>query len=116
MSKQTKLKVSFGVLTIMLMMVGTKDASAGSKLPDPINAGVAEKLYRLDCGHSLANDESVWTPGENVGRNIEFSSTCWLIKHVSEWLLCATVVPEVALNDTRGWPTLPNLIVSPLDN
>src|SRR5262249_1219482 len=57
--------------------------NAGSKLPDPVKAGVAEKLFRLDCGRSLANDESVWTPGENAGRSIEFSSTCWLIKHGS---------------------------------
>jgi len=69
----------------------------------------------LDCGHSVANDESVWTPGENVGRRIEFSSTCWLIKHRSEWLLWDTGVPESALNNPRGWSTLPDLIVYHLD-
>ena len=57
----------------------------------------------------------MWTPGENVGRNIEFSSTCWLIKHGSEWLLWDTGVPEAALNDPRGWSTLPKLIVYHLD-
>jgi glyoxylase-like metal-dependent hydrolase (beta-lactamase superfamily II) len=97
------------------MMEGTPDANAASKLPDPIKAGVAEKLFRLDCGRSLANDESIWTPGENVGRSIEFSSTCWLIKHGSEWLLWDTGVPESALNDPRGWSTLPKLIVYHLD-
>ena len=115
MLRHTRAAVSFVVLALMLMWEGTRDASAGSKLPDPSNAGVAEKLYRLDCGHSLANDESVWTPGENVGRNIEFSSTCWLIKHGSEWLLWDTGVPETALNDPRGWSTLPKLIVYHLD-
>ena len=115
MLRQTEVAAFFGVLALMLMLEGTKDAGARSKLPDPINAGVAEKLYRLDCGHSLANDESVWTPGENVGRNIEFSSTCWLIKHESEWLLWDTGVPEAALNDPRGWSTLPKLIVYHLD-
>jgi glyoxylase-like metal-dependent hydrolase (beta-lactamase superfamily II) len=69
----------------------------------------------LDCGHSLANDESVWTPGENVGRSIEFSSTCWLVKHGSEWLLWDTGVPESALNNPQGWSTLPKLIVYHLD-
>ena len=93
----------------------TRAANARSKLPDPTTAGVADKLYRLDCGHSLANDESVWTPGENVGRNIEFSSTCWLIKHGSEWLLWDTGVPETTINDPRGWSTLPKLIVYHLD-
>lgn len=115
MQRYTRVAVSFVVLAIMLSLQGISDAHAGSKLPDPIKAGVAEKLYRLDCGHSLANDESVWTPGENVGRDIEFSSTCWLIKHGSEWLLWDTGVPETSLNDPRGWSTLPKLIVYHLD-
>jgi N-acyl homoserine lactone hydrolase len=93
----------------------TLTATAGSRLPDATGAGFADKLYRLDGGHSLANDESVWTPGENVGRSIEFSSTCWLIKRRSEWLLWDTGVPESALNDPKGWSTLPNLIVYHLD-
>ena len=101
---------------LVLLIGGMRDAHAGSKLPDPVNAGVAERLYRLDCGHSLANDESVWTPGENVGRDIEFSSTCWLIKHQSEWLLWDTGVPQAALKDPRGWSTLPKLIVYHLDH
>src|SRR5262249_23942635 len=60
MLRQTKVVVSFVLAAFLLMMEGTLDANAGSKLPDPIKAGVAEKLFRLDCGHSLANDESVW--------------------------------------------------------
>lgn len=115
MFRRTSAAVSLLMLAITLLMEGTSDADAGSKLPDPIKAGVAEKLYRLDCGHSLANDESVWTPGENVGRHIEFSSTCWLIKHGNEWLLWDAGVPETALNDPRGWSTLPKLIVYHLD-
>ena len=115
MSRHTRVAVSLVMLALILMLEGTRDANGRPKLPDPINAAVAEKLYRLDCGHSLANDESVWTPGENVGRNIEFSSTCWLIKHGSERLLWDTGVPEAALNDPRGWSTLPKLIVYHLD-
>jgi N-acyl homoserine lactone hydrolase len=106
---------ALGMLALTLMFGGAADANVPSKLPDPINAGVAERLYRVDCGHSLANDESVWTPGANVGRDIEFSSTCWLIKHGREWLLWDTGVPESALNDPRGWSTLPKLIVYHLD-
>ena len=98
-----------------LSIGGTLTAAGASNLPDPMKAGFAEKLYRLDCGHSLANDESVWTPGENVGKSIEFSSTCWLLKRGSEWLLWDTGVPESALNDPRGWSTLPKLIVYRLD-
>ena len=79
MLKAPKAALAFVLVALALMMEGTLDANADSKLPDPVKAGVAEKLFRLDCGRSIANDESVWTPGENVGRRVEFSSTCWLI-------------------------------------
>ena|SRR5208283_4382514 len=93
----------------------TLTATAHSRLPNPAAVGFADKLYRLDGGHSLTNDESVWTPGENVGRSIEFSSTCWLIQRGNEWLLWDTGVPQSALNDPKGWSTLPKLIVYHLD-
>ena len=115
MSRQAGITTFIGMLVLVLMLGGAGDASAGTKLPDPSRAGTAEKLYRLDCGRSLANDESVWTPGENVGRDIQFSSTCWLIKHGSQWLLWDTGVPESTLNDPKGWSTLPKLIVYHLD-
>jgi N-acyl homoserine lactone hydrolase len=98
-----------------LLICGALTATAGSKLPDAASAGFADRLYRLDCGHSLANDESVWTPGENAGRSIEFSSTCWLLKRGSDRLLWDTGVPETTLNDPKGWSTLPKLIVYHLD-
>jgi N-acyl homoserine lactone hydrolase len=116
MIRHTRSLIISILLASSLSMGGTRTATAAdSKLPDPATAGFAEKLYRLDCGHSLANDESVWTPGENVGRSIEFSSTCWLIKRGSEWVLWDTGVPEATLNDPKGWSTLPKLIVYHLD-
>jgi N-acyl homoserine lactone hydrolase len=115
MPRLAKVVATFVLVAFSLMAEALPDASASSSLPDAIQAGVAEKLFRLDCGRSLANDESVWTPGENVGRSIEFSSTCWLIKHGSEWLLWDAGVPESAHNDPRGWSTLPKLIVYHLD-
>ena len=93
----------------------TLTATAHSRLPAPTATGFADKLYRLDGGHSFANDELVSTPGENVGRSIEFSSTCWLIQRGNQWLLWDTGVPESALNNPKGWSTLPKLIVYHLD-
>jgi glyoxylase-like metal-dependent hydrolase (beta-lactamase superfamily II) len=115
MLKHTRTTILSILVASSLSIGGTWPATAESKLPDPATAGFAEKLYRLDCGHSLANDESVWTPGENVGRSIEFSSTCWLIKRGSEWVLWDTGVPQATLNDPKGWSTLPKLIVYHLD-
>jgi N-acyl homoserine lactone hydrolase len=114
MLRHSAAAVSWVTLVCILIGEGT-DAGARSPLPDPVTAGAAETLYRLDCGRSLANDESVWTQGKNVGRPIEFSSTCWLIRHGAEWLLWDTGVPQTALNDPRGWSTLPKLIVYHLD-
>jgi len=114
MLKHTRTAI-ISILVASSLSMGTRTATADSKLPDPATAGFAEKLYRLDCGHSLANDESVWTPGENVGRSIEFSSTCWLIRRRGEWVLWDTGVPQASLNDPKGWSTLPKLIVYHLD-
>jgi N-acyl homoserine lactone hydrolase len=115
MSKHTRAAILSFLVPASALLVGALTASADSRLPDATRAGFADKLYRLDCGHSLANDESVWTPGENIGRGIEFSSTCWLIQRGNEWLLWDTGVPQSALNDPKGWSTLPKLIVYHLD-
>ena len=115
MLKHTRTAILSLLAAASLSLDGTAAATADLRLPDATTAGFAHRLYRLDCGHSLANDELVWTPGENVGRSIEFSSTCWLIQRGNEWLLWDTGVPELALNDAKGWSTLPKLIVYHLD-
>ena len=115
MLKHTRATILSFLLAASVLLYGTLAATAGSGLPAAAKAGFADKLYRLDCGHSLANDESVWTPGENVGRSIAFSSTCWLIQRGNEWLLWDTGVPQSTLNDPKGWSTLPKLIVYHLD-
>jgi N-acyl homoserine lactone hydrolase len=75
MFKHTRTAI-MSILIASSLLTGRAWAEAtDGKLPEPATAGFAEKLYRVECGHSLANDESVWTPGENVGKSIEFSST-----------------------------------------
>jgi glyoxylase-like metal-dependent hydrolase (beta-lactamase superfamily II) len=113
--KQARTTIISILFATPLLICGTSTTAAGSALPDPAKAGFAEKLYRVDCGHSLANDESVWTPGANAGKSIEFSSTCWLLKRGNQWLLWDTGVPDATLNDPKGWSTLPKLIVYHLD-
>ncbi|MDR3467702.1 MAG: N-acyl homoserine lactonase family protein [Xanthobacteraceae bacterium] len=115
MMRQMNGAVLLVVVAVALVMARVPRAGAGSQLPDAATARTADKLFRLDCGRSLANDASVWTPGQNVGRSVEFSSTCWLIKHGGEWLVWDTGVPEAAHDDPKGWSTLPGLIVYHLD-
>ena len=45
MLRRTKVAVSFVLVAFSLMTGGASDANADSKLPDPIKAGVAEKLF-----------------------------------------------------------------------
>jgi len=116
MTSPTKMATIIMMVGVSLLMSGTRAAAGASKLPDPATAGFAEELYRLDCGRLLAKDESEWMPGVNVGRSIEFSSTCWLIKGGGEWLLWDTGVPQSSLNDRRGWLAPPELIVYRLAN
>ena len=42
----------------------TLTATADLRLPDATAAGFADKLYRLDGGHSLANDAVDLDPGQ----------------------------------------------------
>src|SRR5215470_10392267 len=58
------------------------------------DAQTIDRLYVLDCGHNSAKDQSLWSPGVNVGQPIEQSNTCALIKHGDEWLLWDTGYPD----------------------
>jgi N-acyl homoserine lactone hydrolase len=112
MISRSPLAAALALALISSPAVATTTASPNDTPP---NAGTADRLYRVDCGHSLANDESVWTPGENVGKSIEFSSTCYLIRHGTDVMMWDTGVPEKTIGDPKGWSTLPSLIVYHLD-
>jgi glyoxylase-like metal-dependent hydrolase (beta-lactamase superfamily II) len=102
-------------VTLTLYWFSAVATATASPAATPANAEKVDRLYRLDCGRSVANDESVWTPGENVGKSIEFSSTCYLIRRGKDVLMWDTGVPEQTVGDPKGWSTLPNLIVYHLD-
>src|SRR5262249_16782379 len=57
------------------------------------SAGV-ERLYVLDCGENIGKDQSRWSPGVNVGKAIEFSDNCYLIRHDRGLLLWDTGIPD----------------------
>ena len=63
-------------------------------LPAAAQSGTADRLYVMDCGHNAATDQSRWSPGVNVGKPIELSDNCYLIKHGADWLLWDTGYPD----------------------
>ncbi len=58
------------------------------------SAQTIDKLYVMDCGHNAALDQARWSPGVNVGKPIELSDNCYLLKHGAQWLLWDTGYPD----------------------
>ena len=56
-------------------------------------AGV-DKLYILNCGEGVAGDISLWSPGVNVGKSMDFVDNCYLIHHAQGWLLWDTGIAD----------------------
>src|SRR5262252_448185 len=67
----------------------------------PAAAQTADRLYLMDCGHNSAKDQARWSPGVNVGKPIELSDTCVLIKHREQWLLWDTGCPDAVADQAR---------------
>jgi len=51
------------------------------------DAGKVDRLYVIDCGWAHAADQSLWSPGVNVGVPIDVSDNCYLIHHSDEGYL-----------------------------
>jgi glyoxylase-like metal-dependent hydrolase (beta-lactamase superfamily II) len=73
------------VLAVLLLAASV----AGCATPEPRDA-MADRLYVMDCGHNAALDQSRWSPGVNVGKPLELSDNCYLIRHGAQWLLWDT--------------------------
>lgn len=63
-------------------------------LPVCARAQTVERLYIMDCGHNAATDQARWSPGVNVGKPLELSDNCYLIRHGTQWLLWDTGYPD----------------------
>ena len=71
-------------MRVRRLLIGLVIAAA---LAGPAAAQTADRLYVMDCGHNAAKDQARWSPGVNVGKPIELSDVCYLIKHGAQWLL-----------------------------
>ena len=70
----------------------------------PAAAQTVDRLYLMDCGHNSAKDQARWSPGVNVGKPIELSDTCVLIKHREQWLLWDTGYPDAVADQPVDTP------------
>jgi N-acyl homoserine lactone hydrolase len=70
--------------------------------PTPSSGGKIDRLYVIDCGRAHATDQSVWSPGVNVGVPIDLSDNCYLIHHTT----AGYVLWDTGISD--GVAALPN--------
>jgi N-acyl homoserine lactone hydrolase len=63
-----------------------------------------EKLYILSCGEGVAGDISLWSPGVNEGKSMDFVDSCYLIKHKQGWFLWDTGLPDSVAALPNGLP------------
>lgn len=69
-------------------------AAAGGCTTPPLRSAGIDRLYVMDCGHNAARDQARWSPGVNVGKPIDLSNNCYLIRHGTQWLLWDTGYPD----------------------
>lgn len=82
--------------------------AAAALLLSPLAAAASEpaveRLFVLDCGRNLAQDQSRWSPGVDAGKPIELSNNCYLIKHELGWMLWDTGYPDALAARPEGQP------------
>ncbi len=75
------------MLSLLLLLVAVTAAAQTT-------ATGVDRLYILDCGNSRAPDQSRWSPGVNVGKSIELSDNCYLLRHASGYFVWDTGYPD----------------------
>src|SRR5215472_4888129 len=66
-----------------------------------------ERLYIFDGGQGHAADQSRWSPGVNVGKPLDISDNCYLIRHARGNLLWDTGVSDDIINMPNGFSGSP---------
>src|SRR5471032_1713583 len=97
------------------LLLGCAVAAA---LAGSATAQTVDRLYIRDCGHNAAVDQARWSPGVNVGKPLELSDNCSLMKHGAQWLLWDTGYPDAVadrpLTNPIGTATRPKKLASQL--
>jgi glyoxylase-like metal-dependent hydrolase (beta-lactamase superfamily II) len=81
------------LLAALLVAVATSACTTPATAP-----AAADRLYVMDCGHNAALDQSRWSPGINVGKPLDLSDNCYLIRHGTQWLLWDTGYPDAIVD------------------
>ena len=91
-------------MNIRTFVVATVASIVVTGAADVARANGLERLYIIDCGHSLGPDQSRWTPGVNVGTPLPMVGNCYLIKHAQGWLVWDTGHTDAIAKMPHGQP------------
>jgi glyoxylase-like metal-dependent hydrolase (beta-lactamase superfamily II) len=81
-------------LFILVAAACTAMLGALTATPPAAKAAGVDRLYILDCGEAVAPDQSLWSPGVNVGVPLYASDNCYLIHHTQGWFLWDTGIAD----------------------
>jgi glyoxylase-like metal-dependent hydrolase (beta-lactamase superfamily II) len=62
----------------------------------------ADRLYVMPCGQAHAPDQSRWSPGVNVGKPLDLSDNCYLIRHDGDWMIWDTGIADSVADHPEG--------------
>lgn len=69
---------------------------------DRVEAQTVTALYALDCGDITTMDQSQFSPGVGVGKKLDLTNTCWVVRHPGGVLLWDTGVPDALAAQADG--------------
>jgi N-acyl homoserine lactone hydrolase len=67
------------------------------------SAKAIDRLYILDCGQGHATDESRWTVGVNIGKPVDISVNCYLMRDSQGYFLWDTGISDQVASMPEGW-------------
>ena len=68
--------------------------------PPPI--ATVQKMIVFYCGEAHIPDISPWSPGFNVGKPMDFSDNCYLIRHGDDWMLWDSGFTDALVDTPAG--------------
>ena len=61
-----------------------------------------QKMIVFYCGEAHIPDISPWSPGFNVGKPMDFSDNCYLIRHGDDWMLWDSGFTDALVDTPAG--------------
>ena len=97
MSRSSPFRV---VVSAMLWSLTALLVACGS--PGTPRASGVQGLYAFYCGEASIPDISPWSPGVDVGKPMEFSDNCYLIRHGDDWMLWDAGFADALVDTPEG--------------